>query len=789
MRRESHEGERVIRMFDPGAIVRDKIHVTFFKNQAAQSLTTEQLTLEELAERVRNASAREKSKLPWLKLARFGTKRSGKNCLRIDANVLEVTGCELDYDLGAIAFDKAVEAVKAAGISTLLYTSANHSIDNPRWRILAPTSRPLRPEMRTKLLARLNGFLQAKLAVDKVAADESHVLSQAYLYGWVSDKPRPDHQAIVVSGSFIDERDDLAQYEAAGAKSEKADTGPNNGNSAGNDNAIAIDWATVSKHLGWLKSAADLPANFSSKGKLIVAHSGNLEELKFDLGHAGLLVAKPYKSWSEVSLALAAVFKADGRFSIEQIAAALLADLNCNRHVNQLDNEADRRRSVERSIIRSYAEPQARKARSATTPEWREQNEDGSPRASLHNARLAITALGVECSHDIFHHRLLFGFKGDTIHHALEQMIGEVTDNGVLALRQLISDTFGFDPTTQHTYDAVITLAEQHRFDPVLDMLAEAETGWDKTKRLDRMAADYLNCEDIKINTMFARKMMIAAVTRARRPGCKFDCITVLESREGYNKSGAWQLLAGEESFSEAKIIGSDTREVQEQLGDVWIHENADLSGLSAAQVEDVKNFASRQSDDARPAYGRLKKRQKRRSIEVGTTNDDEYLQSQTGNRRFWPMRVLKSIDLEKLQRDRMQLWGEAAHYQSEGESLVLPEALWVDAGIEQEARRVRDPWEDILNNMERTADYQFYANGMWHTREVQIIHADDVAGVDNVFSRDVLEYVLKIAIGHQNKGHSMRLAKVMKHVGWYRPDNGNVTINKTRNKGYYRFR
>jgi predicted P-loop ATPase len=63
--------------------------------------------------------------------------------------------------------------------------------------------------------------------------------------------------------------------------------------------------------------------------------------------------------------------------------------------------------------------------------------------------------------------------------------------------------------------------------------------------------------------------------------------------------------------------------------------------------------------DIARRAYGRFVTKQKRHSIEVGTTNADQYLQSQTGNRRFWPLRVMESIDIAKLKRDRTQLWGE----------------------------------------------------------------------------------------------------------------------------------
>jgi hypothetical protein len=108
-----------------------------------------------------------------------------------------------------------------------------------------------------------------------------------------------------------------------------AGTGSGAGTASDNTGNAAIDWDFVKRYIGWLKSVADLPADFSAKGRAVIAHSGNLKDLNFDLQHAGVLV-KPYQSWSEVSFALAAIFKHDGRFSNEQIAAALLADLECS---------------------------------------------------------------------------------------------------------------------------------------------------------------------------------------------------------------------------------------------------------------------------------------------------------------------------------------------------------------------------------------------------------------------------------------------------------------------------
>ena len=62
--------------------------------------------------------------------------------------------------------------------------------------------------------------------------------------------------------------------------------------------------------------------------------------------------------------------------------------------------------------------------------------------------------------------------------------------------------------------------------------------------------------------------------------------------------------MPASENFSDEKIIGKDSREVQEQLAAVWIHENADLAGMKKAEVETVKAFASRRSIARGPPMG-----------------------------------------------------------------------------------------------------------------------------------------------------------------------------------------
>jgi predicted P-loop ATPase len=270
--------------------------------------------------------------------------------------------------------------------------------------------------------------------------------------------------------------------------------------------------------------------------------------------------------------------------------------------------------------------------------------------------------------------------------------------------------------------------------------------------------------------------MMIGAAHRARVPGCKFDTIVVFESPEGWNKSSAIHVLAGDDNFSDEKIIGKESREVQEQLANVWIHENADLTGMKKADIDHVKAFASRTTDIARAAYGHFVKKQKRHSIEIGTTNNREYLQSHTGNRRFWPLEVLKAIDLDKLRRDRLQLWGEAATYERAGESVTLDQALWPEAMAAQEQRRTKDLWEIKLADIAKK-DFG-----------KKIIHV--VGDQERIATLTLLDDVLGLHEAWQLKQtDTMRLRNVMKALGWQKSENKITLEDGSRVHGYFRDR
>ena len=159
------------------------------------------LTLPALRDMVLRTSRPEKAALPWLKFATFGEALTEKKSFRHDANVIEVTGLEADYDGEVVHVSEAVEKLTKAGVLAFVYTSPSHAAGKPRWRVVCPFSQPYPPEKRAAFLGRLNGLLGG------ILAGESWTLSQSYFYGSVGKNPA--HTAEIVEGEHIDQLDEL----------------------------------------------------------------------------------------------------------------------------------------------------------------------------------------------------------------------------------------------------------------------------------------------------------------------------------------------------------------------------------------------------------------------------------------------------------------------------------------------------------------------------------------------------------------------------------------------------
>jgi predicted P-loop ATPase len=262
-----------------------------------------------------------------------------------------------------------------------------------------------------------------------------------------------------------------------------------------------------------------------------------------------------------------------------------------------------------------------------------------------------------------------------------------------------IDQRFGFRPTKDLFFDVVDNIAHHNPKHPVREYLDGLK--WDGVERVDQWLIQYAGAADTPYVRAVSRLVLLAAVRRVRRPGCKFDELLVLESGQGKNKSTALRELCPDEAwFSDDLPLdgkGNDSKEVIERTHGKWIVEASELSGMRRDKVEHLKGFLSRPVDGpVRGAYKRKAEAVPRQFIVVGTTNDHAYLHDVTGNRRFWPVRI-GDFDAEGVKMDRDQLWAEASHREAAGESIRLSPDLYDHAALQQERRRSEDPWEYTL--------------------------------------------------------------------------------------------
>jgi predicted P-loop ATPase len=279
------------------------------------------------------------------------------------------------------------------------------------------------------------------------------------------------------------------------------------------------------------------------------------------------------------------------------------------------------------------------------------------------------------------------------------QMWRDVDDS---RLRVWLQDTYHTSWALDDVAKAVDLVADTRHWHPVRERLEVIE--WHGEQLLDRWLIDYLGADDTAYTRAVSRKWLISAVARIYQPGCKAECMLVLEGEQGIGKSSAIRALALDPHwFSDSELSLDDAAQSAQALHGKLIVEVPELAALSKAQVEVIKSYLSRQIDHYRAPYERKAESIPRQSIFAGSTNDTQYLKDSTGNRRFWPVRCAPAsgkADILGLSTIVEQLWAEARQAYLMGETWWLDdqdhEALAIAKDI-QESRTEDDPWVELL--------------------------------------------------------------------------------------------
>jgi predicted P-loop ATPase len=296
--------------------------------------------------------------------------------------------------------------------------------------------------------------------------------------------------------------------------------------------------------------------------------------------------------------------------------------------------------------------------------------------------------------------------------------------------------------------DAVKWAAEENTYDSALQWA----TGlvWDGMPRIETFLIRYLGCADTPYHRAVARYLWTALAGRCISPGCQADMVPVFISRQGTGKTTLVESLAPTpEMFAEISLEHRDV-DLARKLRGKLVAELSELRGLAGKDAEAIRAWLTSKAEEWIPKYQEYATVYQRRFIVVGTTNTEEFLADDTGERRWLPVRV-GATDREAIRRDCEQLWAEGlVEYRARGVQWQDAEVLAQQVHAEH---KVRDPWEPVI--------------AAWLDQGPM----DGAGGVPRSLAPVRLVDVLVSAVGLNVKEitrtQELRVARVLRHLGY----------------------
>lgn len=293
--------------------------------------------------------------------------------------------------------------------------------------------------------------------------------------------------------------------------------------------------------------------------------------------------------------------------------------------------------------------------------------------------------------------------------------------------------------------DIISTVAQykKNTFNPAKEYFDSLS--WDGKKRLNTWLKNYVTdgSQSDEYLSIVGSKFICGLAARAMYPGIKFDTMIILEGEQYAGKSFLSRIMGtihGEEYFlDDFKDI--ENKDALMKMQGKLVIEFPEISTMRKAEVNDLKAFITRQTDEFRPPYGRNTMVAPRQCVFIGTVNPEgAYFKDMTGNRRYWPVSCRRRLGLTELKQIMPQLHAEAAHRVKNGEQLWLTDDQYKIAQLEQNKRVISDLWIDKI---------------------------EEIISIRNAITTDEILSGLGVDNSKRNNMVFGRIQQIMAHLGW----------------------
>ena len=263
-------------------------------------------------------------------------------------------------------------------------------------------------------------------------------------------------------------------------------------------------------------------------------------------------------------------------------------------------------------------------------------------------------------SNQITHNFEFFGFdKGESAEHLAENVPTILRDK----LKKLYNHV-----TRQDITDYITQYATRHKYNPILSAIQSVK--WDGKNRVSEIYDIFkipADTEEGKYSRIFIQKWLMQCVcglfNNIENP-FSLDIILVFQGKQGIGKTRFFEMLAlNSKFFGEGICLDPRDKDSIIQATSKWISELGELGSTMKKDMDSVKAFLTKSTDEYRTPYGKASLHYPRMTSFVGTVNDEQFLIDQTGNRRFAtvPLSLDLVIDYESQIKpfNALQLWSQ----------------------------------------------------------------------------------------------------------------------------------
>lgn len=316
-----------------------------------------------------------------------------------------------------------------------------------------------------------------------------------------------------------------------------------------------------------------------------------------------------------------------------------------------------------------------------------------------------------------------------------------LTDTDYTQMRVWLETAGNCDPIPHDMIrQAALLVADRQKMDTAQIWLESLK--WDGVPRIDRFCPVYWGTRDTEYERAVGLYLWTALAARIISPGCQVDMVPVMIGAQGIGKStGVKAMAPAVEHFAELRLDDADEAIARKMRG-VLVAELAEMRGLRGAEVERVKAFITRTQEKWVPKYKEFATTYHRRFVIVGTTNDEEFLPTDTQHRRWLPVHA-QHVDVARIKADREQLWAEGAvRYALEGVAWQGMDELAAPA---REAAAGEDGWSDDVANWLKEMNY----------RQVRL--------------QEVMTHAVGLDPRHVTRTHELRVGRILREQGYVR--------------------